>query len=198
MADLPLRCACGTVTGVLRDATADTTMHVRCYCADCRAWAVHLDHPGALDANGGTQLCQASPATLTFTSGAERVACKRLTDRGLLRWYASCCNAPLGNTPPFAGLPFVGVVRTFIDVSDDDLEAAVGPVVGVNGASAVDDCASLDAHARAPLSLGWRSIRRIGSWWWRGDAVRGPFFVDGSPVATPSVLTPAELSAAQA
>ncbi len=35
---------------------------------------------------------------ITFETGLDRVGLLRLTPRGLMRWYATCCGAPLFNT----------------------------------------------------------------------------------------------------
>ncbi len=51
-----------------------------------------------LDERGGSQIIQVPPKNLTFTQGREVLASMRLTEKGLLRWYAGCCNTPIGNT----------------------------------------------------------------------------------------------------
>ena len=33
-----------------------------------------------------------------FTQGKDRLACMSLSDKGMLRWYTTCCNTPIGNT----------------------------------------------------------------------------------------------------
>ncbi len=37
----------------------------------------------------------------------------RLTPMGLLRWYAGCCNTPIGNMVS-ARVPFIGIVHMFM------------------------------------------------------------------------------------
>lgn len=39
---------------------------------------------------------------------AENLACLRLTDKGLLRWYSTCCQTPIGNTSANWKISFVG------------------------------------------------------------------------------------------
>ena len=38
------------------------------------------------------------PKFMTMTQGADRLTFLRMTEKGPLRWYASCCNTPIGNT----------------------------------------------------------------------------------------------------
>jgi len=68
-----------------------------CYCRDCQAFAHFLGKVDAiLDERGGSEIIQVLPRNLTFTQGIELLACMRLTEKGLLRWYAACCNTPIG------------------------------------------------------------------------------------------------------
>jgi len=73
----------------------------------CRCGTVKI-----LDAQGGTDVVQTRPANLTFTHGQDTLACMRLTPKGLLRWYAACCNTPIGNTVANYRMPFVGLVHS--------------------------------------------------------------------------------------
>ena len=125
--DLPLRCRCGAVRGIARDAVPSKVNHCFCYCDDCQAFAHHLGRADdVLDAHGGTEITQMSPANVTFSAGADKIAAIRLTDKGLVRWYASCCNTPIGNTMAASGVPFIGVVQAFIAAPS----AALGPIRG--------------------------------------------------------------------
>src|SRR5262245_25612243 len=97
--DLAIRCDCGAVRGVARGVSGERGNRVVCYCDDCQSFAHVLERSeDTLDAHGGTEIFQMSPAQLEFTAGADRLACLRLTPKGLLRWYASCCRTPIGNT----------------------------------------------------------------------------------------------------
>src|SRR5690554_6746798 len=100
----PIRCSCGAVKGTLRRPGA--AGHAICYCNDCQAFARFLGKSvEVLDAQGGTEIIQIQPGQLNFSRGTEQLACMRLTDKGLLRWYTRCCNTPLGNTSPNRKLP---------------------------------------------------------------------------------------------
>jgi hypothetical protein len=107
-----------------------------CLCNDCQAYAHYLDRVDQmLDANGGTDIVPVHPAKLRLTQGTENLACVRLSDDGIYRWYAGCCKTPIANTPP-ANLPYAGVVTEIFDFDGnaEKLEAALGPVFArING-----------------------------------------------------------------
>jgi hypothetical protein len=195
--DLPIRCACGELEGTLRGVTPDRGNRCVCYCDDCQSFAHFLGRPREiLDAHGGTEIFQTTPALLEIVKGADRFACMRLTSKGLLRWYARCCRTPVGNTLPTSALPFVGVIRACIAADDAGLSAAIGPVRGrVMGRFAKGDPARLDLHQRVPLAMLARFLRVLITAWLRGDQKRSPFFDPGSgqPVTAPEVLTREEL-----
>ena len=98
-----------------------------CYCKDCRAFARFLGQPEVLDASGGVDIVATAPAAVRFTSGSEHVACMSLSPKGLLRWYASCCGTPLGNTPRDPKVPYAGLMTACFDASPQALDAAFGP-----------------------------------------------------------------------
>lgn len=122
---MQLRCRCGVVRGEMETARAYT--RATCYCKDCRAFARFLAVPGVLDAGGGTDVVAIAPAAVRFTSGSEHVASMSLSPKGLLRWYASCCRTPLGNTPRDTKLPYVGMVTTCFDSAAQAVDATFGP-----------------------------------------------------------------------
>jgi len=140
-----------------------------------------------LDAHGGTDIFQSSPAQLEITAGRERLACLRLTRNGVLRWYAACCNTPIGNTLPTPKIPFVGLIHAFIQPGDRPLDEILGRVrAGVNGKSATGDRTDVDAHDTAPLSVKSRVYWKLLVWRLRGDHKRSPFFDrHGMPIAEP-------------
>lgn len=196
--DLTIRCTCGALQGVARGISPKAGNHAVCYCDDCQAFAHFLGRAAEiLDAHGGTEVFQMSPAALSITAGSERLACMRLTDRGLFRWYAGCCNTPIGNTMQTSQLPFVGMVHLCIrpPAEDPTLERALGPVqVWSFRRYAKGDGAALPAD-RVPIPL--MVLRLLGSmlkWRLRGDHRRSPFFEPrtGTPIASPRVLSTIE------
>src|SRR5687768_4861211 len=105
--DIALRCRCGTVRGVAHGVEPGAINHCFCYCDDCQAFAHFLGRADdVLDAWGGTEITQMSQARLAFVSGTDSIAAMRLTEKGLMRWYASCCNTPIGNTLATGAMPF--------------------------------------------------------------------------------------------
>ncbi|MEO1248191.1 MAG: DUF6151 family protein [Pseudomonadota bacterium] len=196
--ELPIRCACGQLEGVASDVSASTGNHVICYCDDCQLFQHFLGSAArVLDAHGGTRIYQMSPGRFRVTSGKEHLACMRLTPGGIVRWYADCCNTPVGNTLATSKVPFVGVVTACFGNPDvKTLEAAFGPVkCGVNGRFALGNRDEVDAHDKAPLSLVWGFFGKMLKWRLRGDHKRSPFFdpETGKLSAVPKVLSEGEL-----
>ena len=137
---------------------------------------------------------QTLPACVQLTAGADALACMRLTPNGLLRWYAKCCNTPVGNTLPNFKLSFVGLVHSCLLDPATSLDASFGPVrmrvntKGAKGAVRAEPLATVAAALR--LVTGMARARLDGTY------RRTPFFhADGSPVATPEVISAAEREA---
>ena len=103
--EVPLKCSCGSVQGVARDVSPKTGNRLVCMCDDCQAYAHHLGRAEhILDRNGGTEVFQLTPSQLTLTEGREHLRCLRLKEKGLMRWYAGCCNTPVANTLASPGM----------------------------------------------------------------------------------------------
>jgi hypothetical protein len=121
-----LRCRCGHLQGTLSHAARVTRMS--CYCRDCQAYAHALGNPASvLDRLGGTDVIATLQQYVSFTTGTDTLACLSLTETGLLRWYASCCNTPIGNTARGPGLSYVGLVHNCLGQSPESLDATFGP-----------------------------------------------------------------------
>src|SRR5438552_314245 len=107
----PLQCRCGTIKGyVVRPGMAKRAV---CYCKDCQAFAHFLKRADTvLDEHGGTAIVATVPKQVHFTQGLEALACMSLSDHGLIHWYASCCNTPIGNTPRDFKTPYVGLIES--------------------------------------------------------------------------------------
>ncbi len=193
--DLQLQCRCGAVRAIARGVAPQTGNHCFCYCSDCQAFAKALDRVDVLDRNGGTDIFQMSQARFEFTHGVDRVACLRLTPKGLVRWYASCCNTPIGNTMATRGIPFVGVVRAFVREPAGD---ALGPVRARGfRESATGDVAAIPPDNQSLWSMLLRALRLMISWRLRGDHKRSAFFdaASGAPLKAPRILTEVERAA---
>lgn len=197
--DLPIRCFCGALRGVASGVSSDRGNRVVCYCDDCQSFAHFLGRADTvLDTHGGTDIFQMSPARLQITEGAEHLACMRLTPKGLLRWYAACCQTPIGNTLPTRHVPFVGLIHSCMDHAADDRsrDATLGPVrARVHGRFAKGDRTELVAHEWAPVSMLMRFAGVLLMARLRGDHKTSPFFNPrtNEPSATPRILSDDEL-----
>jgi len=203
--DVPFRCACGALQGRLLGISAKSGNHLVCYCDDCQAFAHFLGGADRiLDAHGGTEIFQMSPARIEITQGADRLACMSLRGR-LFRWYTSCCRTPIGNTLPTHRLPFVGLVVAGIananggSSRDDVLGPIRARIFGRFARSRSGDRSKLDAHDGTPLGMVLGFMLVLLAARLRGDHRRSPFFdaATGAPVATPYVLSPEELRAVE-
>jgi len=191
LSDLSLACRCGTVRGIVHGVSPESGNRVVCYCRYCQRFPEELGCADeVLDAHGGTEVFQTSPARLEITEGLEQLACLRLTRNGVFRWYTACCNTPIGNTLPTSKIPFVGLIHSFFRPGERSLEEVLGPVrARVNGKSAKGDRNDIDAHDAVPLSVLLRVYWKLLVWRLRGDHKRSPFFDSlGAPVAKPQRL----------
>lgn len=106
-----IQCQCGALSGEISNTRS--AIRAVCYCKDCRAYAFHLGRPHAiLDEIGGTDVVATQSRHVALTGGIEHLACLSLSDKGLLRWYAKCCNTPIANTPRNWRIPYVGLVHS--------------------------------------------------------------------------------------
>ena len=187
----PLRCRCGTLKGhVIHPENASRGV---CYCKDCQAFARFLGTTDdILDDMGGTDVLATLPKYVTFTEGAEVLACMSLSGNGMLRWYASCCRTPLGNTPRGFKVSHVGLVRTCLEDPEKPLESSFGPVrMRVNTKSAKGKPKLMPLSPTASVLRFLASLVRARL---DGSYKNTPFFVPdrGTPVVPPKVLTRSE------
>ncbi|MEM8766294.1 MAG: DUF6151 family protein [Pseudomonadota bacterium] len=196
--DMPIKCRCGQVSGALEDVSPAVVNRLVCYCHDCQAFAHFLDQEDTvLDEHGGTEIVQMAPSRLRIDHGMDKIACMRLSEKGIYRWYASCCNTPLGNTGDF-GMPFVGVIHSFL-AEDGDIQknAAFGKIRGaVHGRFARRDY----DPGSMPLSLIARFLGVILKGKFSGEQQRAIFFDAStrSPRVAPTVLDAEENEALMA
>lgn len=193
---ISLRCRCGTARGALDIApkAAKSGMHLVCYCDDCRAFAHALERADILDGAGGSELLITTPSTLVLTAGAEQLRCLRLSPKGMLRWYWGCCDTPMANTSPSAGLPFLSIHRAFIDADDS---AFLGPPIRVQARYA-KGAVPAPADRTTSLSTMRKIVVFLLAGWLRRAHKPNPLFVDGKPAVEPRVLTAAERDALRA
>ena len=128
---IDLRCRCGEVRGRATGLSPRTVNRVVCYCDDCQAFAHQLGRADLLDPQGGSDIVQMAPAAVSYTIGQQHIVGLRLKPNGLYRWYAKCCNTPLGNTFT-PTIPFVGLLAPAFDKSrwDQAVGAPSGAIFG--------------------------------------------------------------------
>lgn len=179
-ADLAFACSCGAMCGHITPEGLRLGIHVVCYCHDCRAAQLFFGQPDP--APGPVEILQLAPGEVAFDTGAEHLAAMQLSPKGMLRWYAKCCDAPLATTPRTPGFPFAGfIVKRIDDPSPLGPIKTRGFIPQPNGKQKHEGIlpAALGLLRRAAVS------RLSGSW------KNSPFFdhETGKPVATPRVLT---------
>jgi hypothetical protein len=76
-----LRFGCGQVRGIVADASPVAANRVVCFCEDCQAFAHQLGRADLLDAQGGSDIVQVAPASLTFVQGQHHISGLRLNPR---------------------------------------------------------------------------------------------------------------------
>lgn len=191
----PISCRCGQLRGAVT-ATRPSNRCV-CYCTDCQAFARHLKADAVLDAQGGTGVVHVPPAHVQFTQGAEHLACLRLTQHGMLRWYAACCNSPIANTPADWRFAFVGLVDSSLGGDEGALAASFGPV---NMQVEVQNALGRPKPRAFGMVQGIAKMLLIVGRSLLGRGYRkSPFFAapNGTPVARPTVLSAEQLRAAK-
>lgn len=191
--DREASCECGRLRGRLSHTEQCT--RIMCYCLDCQAYAIFLQRTDwVLDGQGGSNVLVAPSHLLSLTCGLGALKCMSLSGVGMLRWYAGCCNTPIGNTARTPEGVFVGLSHCFLAGSVAEMQAAYGPVRMV----------SCTNSAKSKVtSTGWRAVRPMVGFVATMLAARltrsyrnTPFFtVDAQPVVAPITLSAAERAA---
>jgi len=180
-----IQCQCGAFSGHVRGA--GTCSRVVCYCADCQAFARFLGRAGdVLDAQGGTGIVQLAQPRVVISQGKEHLAAVRLSGQGMIRWYAACCNTPLGNTLPDPKVSFIGLIHSLLDHAKiaDDFGKNIA-IVNVDSATGEPKPKQKGLPGMVVRFLWIILSMRIG-----GKYRKSPFFTDsGEPVVSPVILS---------
>jgi hypothetical protein len=190
--DIDVRCRCGMLRGKALAVSTETGSRVICYCRDCQAFARFLGTPGILDAQGGSDVFQLTHSQLRIDTGSDKLACVRLSERGLLRFYAGCCRTPIGNTVARARAPLFVIVRPFMQPGEGrTLDQVLGPVslhLQTKGAtSPVPPDPSAPSAFRAGAHLAVNIVKGV----LLGKHKPSVFFdADGKQLLTPEILSP--------
>ncbi|MGC2029600.1 MAG: DUF6151 family protein [Steroidobacteraceae bacterium] len=190
----PLQCTCGTLKGYV--SHPERVNRVVCYCKDCQAFAHFLGRADEiLDVKGGTDVIQTVPANVTFTEGQQALACMRLSPQGLLRWYAQCCNTPIGNNLADFRISFIGLVHTCLENPNGSLDESFGPVRMWSFTKSASE--PTKSHPAAMFTGILRFIGMLIRARISGDYKRTPLFLPhtGAPVVAPKVLSQSERAA---
>lgn len=185
MGTIQLSCDCGSVKGQLTEISPTTGNRIVCYCKDCQAFAEFLGKEAEiLDPHGGSDIYQSPQAHIHITEGHEHIGRMRLSEKGLNRWYTTCCKSPIGNTMG-AGSPFMGVLRYAMRDNVSALRNLDGYVF-FDGAKG-----ELPAEIRK-IGFSWGKIARIVGllvkWKVKGLNKPSAFFKpDGTPVADATI-----------
>lgn len=187
-------CECGAVRGTVDGR--GLCSHLICYCADCRAFAHFLGHADkVLDAQGGTEIVQLAQPRISFTRGTEHLSAVRLSDRGLLRWYAGCCNTPIGNTMANRKVGVIGLIHACLEADriDQDFGARIAIV---NTGNALGEP---KPRQRGLPGVIVRALTLTASNLVSRRYLRSPLFDEtGAPKVTPRVLDAQELKSLKA
>lgn len=182
MTTLELSCRCGQTGFTLSPGTLPKGRRLVCYCTDCQRQAVMFGIEDRLLPGRGTEIFQTSPSRLTVLTGRDTLRCLRLTERGPLRWYASCCDTPVGATVPMGSVPFVGITAGFL-APPARRDETLGPITAaVYREEAGPGAAPQPKHGVKAVIAGnlWRILGAV----LRGDTV-SPFFDGKAPISEP-------------
>lgn len=190
MKNHPVQCLCGSVRGQIEGT--GTSSRVICYCTDCRAFAHFLGQGSeVLDAQGGTEIVQIAQPRLHIAQGAEHLACVRLSPNGMLRWYAACCKAPLGNTMADPKIGFIGMIHSSLDQSRIDQDFGTS-IARLNTAAAIGEKKPVQNGLFGVIA---RFIWLVFSTRFSGRYKNSELFDSaGAPIAPATILTPEELA----
>jgi hypothetical protein len=163
------------------------TSRMVCYCQDCQRGARCLGGAaGILDEAGGTDIVATLPRQVHFEQGVESLACLSLSERGMLRWYASCCDTPIGNTPRDHKTSYVGLIHSCL--SSQPLDPSFGPArIRLNTKSATRPVASTPL---ANIAVVLKLMKTILLTRFGGRYRENPFFHadSGQPIRQPRLL----------
>jgi Family of unknown function (DUF6151) len=188
----PLQCRCNTLQGYITPTGAAS--RAVCYCKDCQAFAHFLERPDDVVLNelGGTEIVATLPKHVHFTQGVEALVCMSLSDRGLLRWYTSCCNTPIGNTPRDFKTSYVGVIHSCLTQRAPSLQDSFGPVRMVLQTNSAKG--KVKSMPMSNVMTLMKIMTSVISARLSGGYKSNPFFVEdlGAPIKQPRVLSKAE------
>lgn len=184
-----IKCHCGQVHGHV--LPGGPSSRVKCYCSDCQAFGRYFgEEAQVLDAQGGAELVQVCQSRLRFEKGIEHLAILRLTEKGMLRWYAQCCRTPIGNTMSDRKMSFIGLIHTCLDKSAIDTD--FGKQMAMF--STAEATGEPKPQQRGVFTTILRFLRLVLMSRLLGRYKKSPLFREsGEPITIPCVLSADEL-----
>jgi hypothetical protein len=191
MSEVDLECFCGSLKGKLQVVSNKKSFHVHCLCKDCQNFASYLGNEDKiLDEYGGSELFQTYPSYMKITEGKENLACIQLREKGIMRWYASCCNAPVANTMLSAKMPFIGLsVKMMKFTSKNEKQNTLGPVIMKAFGMSARGEKPVDAYDTFPKSFMPRIIKFMIVGYLGSKHKPSPFFSEKKSVCEPKILS---------
>ncbi|MFT2110812.1 DUF6151 family protein [Marinomonas sp. 2405UD68-3] len=184
MNDLILQCQCKAVKGKVHGIAPSSGNRLVCYCGSCQKFANYL-HSDVLNTHGGSDVFQIAPSFLSIEEGVEHIKSLKLTDKGVCRWYAGCCNTPIGNTVN-SKVPMVGILQSFI-AKNQNIDEIIGVPLGNVFVKQLGT--PLPSDLRGQLSekrVVFRMIRKILAWKIMGWGAPNLFYdALGKPIVKP-------------
>lgn len=189
--ELPLKCECTKVEGVIT-MKAKAGNNIVCHCDDCQAFAKYLGKETViLNQNNGTELFQITPNKLKIHKGKENLSCVKLSPKGLIRWYTSCCKTPVANTIN-GKLAFCGIFHQFMSFNKASMskDEVLGRVVTKCMTKFAVGELPEDSHPKFPVSASLRVVKMLLSGILFGTSKPNELFDSHSltPIVRPRVL----------
>jgi hypothetical protein len=193
--NITVACDCGSFHATLREVSPTAGARAVCYCKDCQAFPSFLGRAELLNPHGGTDMFQTTPGRLKIDAGGSNLACVRMTEKGPLRWYTTCCKTPIANTMASASVPFLGLhPRTFTPASGNaSVDFLIGHSRGgVFTESATSPPPQAEKGKGFPRPMVWAFFKLIFTALFSAEKKRSAFFTDPGkqPLAQPQMLTP--------
>ena len=193
--NLDFQCECGAIRGVLYDAASRRGRRLVCHCRDCQVFAHYLGREQQmLDDHAGTPVYQVDSSRFALTKGSDRLACVRLTDKSMHRWYCAQCRTPIANTLGSNRLAFLSLILTGFDRAKTN--ALLGAdAVHVSTRSGAGDMSKVNkAGILGITAMLWDTAVRAIKAQLDPALRKSPVFdtETGEPLAAPVKLTPDE------
>ena len=116
----------------------------------------------------------------------------QLKPKGLIRWYASCCNTPIANTIN-GKMAFNGVFHQFMDFSSlkEVKEKVLGNVLTYCMSRYAEGELPPNSHPKYPFGVSMRIVKMLISGVFFKTNRPSPFFEEGSlePISKPIQLS---------